>query len=228
MKTTVEQHLYERLLRQPLFQGMSRSDMEQIISGTKIEFCIFKKNQTIAAENAPCVKLFFLLDGSVEARSYSDDHGYVFSEPSSCPYMLQPERMFGLSQHYTKTFIATSACEFLAIHKNEIARLSSQFMIFRINLLNIVSTQSQKLSRLAWHVAATPRQRITRFFLDRCSCPSGPKTVRIKIVRLAEEINDNRVTVSRELNAMQSEGLLTFSRGVIHIPALEKLAMQKP
>ena len=43
--------------------------------------------------------------------------------------------------------------------------------------------------------------------------------------RLAEELNDNRLNISRELNKMQSEGLLQLKRAIIHIPSLEKLMM---
>lgn len=41
--------------------------------------------------------------------------------------------------------------------------------------------------------------------------------------RLAAEVNDSRLDISRALNKMQNEGLLQLSRGRITIPALEKL-----
>jgi DNA-binding GntR family transcriptional regulator len=43
--------------------------------------------------------------------------------------------------------------------------------------------------------------------------------------RLAQEMNDSRLDVSRALNAMQAEGLLRLHRGRIEVPSLERLFM---
>ena len=55
--------------------------------------------------------------------------------------------------------------------------------------------------------------------------PEATKTVHIKMDRLAEELNENRLNISRELNKMQDEGLLQLKRAIIHIPSLERLIM---
>jgi len=43
--------------------------------------------------------------------------------------------------------------------------------------------------------------------------------------RLALELNDSRLNVSRALNRLQSKGLLSLHRGKIEIPLLEHLLM---
>jgi DNA-binding GntR family transcriptional regulator len=43
--------------------------------------------------------------------------------------------------------------------------------------------------------------------------------------RLAVEVNDSRLDVSRALNDMQRRGLLELHRGRIVIPSLERLFM---
>ena len=43
--------------------------------------------------------------------------------------------------------------------------------------------------------------------------------------QLADDLNDSRLDISRALNQMQSNGLLTLHRGRIEIPMLEKLVM---
>lgn len=223
MREAAEQRLYERLTSLPLFQGMSRSDMEQVIEKTRFGFAKYAKNRTVKQEGEPCDRLFFLLRGELRAVSVADDHGYSVEERMLAPAILQPERLFGLTQRYTRTFATATACDFLTLDKAEVVRLSSNYMIFRLNLLNIVSTLSQRTSRLPWRKADTTRGRIVRFFRDRCDRPVGEKTVRIKMVRLAAELNESRGDISAALNALQDERLLTFSRGIIHIPFLEQL-----
>jgi hypothetical protein len=53
--------------------------------------------------------------------------------------------------------------------------------------------------------------------------PAGEKTLNIKMETLATLIAESRLNVSRELNAMQQEGLISITRGIIRVPALEKL-----
>lgn len=43
--------------------------------------------------------------------------------------------------------------------------------------------------------------------------------------RLAEEVNDSRLNVSRVLNRMQEAGVLELHRGRIEIPQFERLLM---
>ena len=94
----------------------------------------------------------------------------------------------------------------------------------RLNLFNILATTAQKAQRMPWrHKADGLRQQIVRFFEERCSRPTGAKTVRIKITQLAAELRESRLNVSQELNRMKAEGLLSFTRGIISIPNLERL-----
>lgn len=214
---------YDLLPTLPLFQGLSKADMGTIVDETKFARRRLAANKTIRQEGEACTALWFLISGHAKSVAHADDHGYTFEEELVTPDVLQPERLFGLVQRYSKTFVTLSACEFLVIDKQEVWRLLDRFVIFRLNMMNIVSTQSQKLSRHPWHVADNTRQRIVRFFEAHISRPAGPKTVHIKITRLAAELNMGKQPVSLEMNKLQDEGLLSFSRATVRIPAFERL-----
>uniref|UniRef100_UPI0040387B96 helix-turn-helix domain-containing protein n=1 Tax=Segatella hominis TaxID=2518605 RepID=UPI0040387B96 len=64
---------------------------------------------------------------------------------------------------------------------------------------------------------------IIRFFEARCVRPGGEKIFHIKMTRMAKELNDSRLDISKALNNLESEGLLHLQRERIFIPALEKL-----
>jgi len=53
--------------------------------------------------------------------------------------------------------------------------------------------------------------------------PAGTKTFFILMERLAQELNDSRLNVSRVLNQLQYEGLVELHRGRVVIPQLERL-----
>ena len=208
----------------PLFQGLTNSELTQIIGQTKFAFRKIAPGKTIHEEGEPCHSMAFLIDGVATAIMSSADHGYSVEETMLAPEMLQPERLFGLTQRYTHTFTALTECDLMEIGKNDIMQLSDEFFIFRINLLNAISIVSQKNERLAWQpMPQDTRGRIARFLALHCTKPTGAKTIRIKMTRLAQETGLGRLAISKELNEMQELGLLDFSRGIITIKAIEKL-----
>lgn len=140
--------LYSQLLSLPLFQGLGKADLEEVVTHTKLGFHKFETGQIIVCENDICNQLHFLLNGQIEVTTVSAGHSYQITESIMAPELLQPERLFGLTQHFSKTFKALSTCNILTVEKDEVIRLSDKFLIFRINLLNILSTYAQKNERM--------------------------------------------------------------------------------
>lgn len=212
------------LLSLPLFQGLSQSDLLRIAETTPLSFAQHPQGECIAKESEACRQLTVLFKGSVEVMAEADDHGYSLTETLKAPLVIEPEHLFGLHQHYRRTYTTAEACNTLSISKQHVITLTQDFMVFRLNLLNIICTQSQRLQRQPWHPQPTDlRQRIIYFFKDRSLRPAGEKVFKIKMVRLATELNASRLDISIALNAMQTDGLIKLTRGYITVPALERL-----
>lgn len=218
--------IFDKLLQFSLFQGMSRDDLELVAGHTRFGFVKVPQGKTVVKEGMACTHLFFLINGTVRVESCSDDHSYAVVEQMQAPYILQPEAIFGYQQRYTQTIVAQMDTNFITIEKEEVVRLSEDFLVFRLNLLNIFATQTQKLSRQPWRrYPQTLRERLVRFFVQHCVYPAGPKTFHILMNQLAGELNDSRLNVSKVLNQMQAENLISLHRGRIEIPLLERLLM---
>ena len=214
----------EQLLELPLMQGMSRSDLNEVVAQTKIGFLKIAKGDDVIVEVAPCTHLYLLVNGSLWVESHSDDRSYSIVEEMAAPNILQPECIFGMTQRYTKTFRAITDCSFIRLEKSEVLRLSTEYMIFRINLLNIICTQSQRSLRIPWRVPAQGiRNKIARFVELHSIRPAGRKEVVVKMEDLAKMIGESRLNLSRELNRMHEEGVIDISRGRFVVHALEKL-----
>ena len=217
-------HLHTTLLALPLFLGMSRNDIAEVVAHTRFGFVKVGRKKTVVGEGDVCDSIYILTSGQINIMSHADDYSYSFSEVIDSPTVIQPERIFGLTQRYSITVTAATACHLIKLSKSEILRLSEQYEIFRLNLLNIISTQGQRISRLPWHpIPKTIHAKIIRFFQSHCLHPVGSKTLNIKMETLAREIGESRLNVSRELNRMHEEGLIQITRGIIRIPAMEKL-----
>lgn len=214
---------FDILLRLPLFQGMSRDDLTEVIAHTKLEFVKVQTHHVIAKEGDRCDQLTFILNGNVTVVTTLNTHS-SFTETLHSPIVLQPERLFGLHQQYTHTFMAATPCQMLIIQKQDIMKLASTYPIFQINLLNILSTKVQKMENRQWMTTPVSlRKRLVNFFVSRCLYPAGEKDFKMRMTDLAHELNCSRLDISKCLNAMQEEQFLILSRGRITIPHLEHL-----
>lgn len=218
--------IFDKLLQFPLFQGMSRDELELVAGHTRFGFSKIVSGKTVVKDGDSCTHLYFLISGTIRVETFSDDHGYRVVELMQAPYILQPEALFGYTQRYTHSFTAQTEASFITIDKEEVVRLSEDFLVFRLNLLNIYATQTQKLNRQPWRqYPQTLRERVIRFFVQHSVYPAGTKTFYILMNRLAAELNESRLEISRTLNEMQHEGLLNLYRGRIEIPSLEHMLM---
>ena len=216
--------LYDHLLRFQLFQGLSRSELLQLAGNTKFGFQKEAAGKVIVKEDTPCQQLFFLISGNLTLSTTSADGAYRLTEQLSAPWMLQPEVLFGAQPRYTGSCCTATACHFITLSKDEVMRLLDDFLIIRLNLLNLFSTLAQKRARQPWRRAPQSlRERFVRFVLDHSTYPAGPKELHILMTRLADELGDSRLDVSRMLNELQAEGWLRLHLGRIEIPSLEKL-----
>ena len=218
--------IYDRLLQFPLFQGMSRDDLEIVAGHTRFGFLKVPAGRQIIHAGDPCTHLYFLINGTLKIETFSVDRRYSVTEQMSSPYILQQESIFGYYQRYTHDFYALTDANFLTLDKEEVVRLSEDFLVFRLNLMNHLATQTQKLIQSQWRRnPLSLRERIVRFLFQHTLYPAGPKPFHILMERLAEEVNDSRLNVSRTLNRMQETGVLELHRGRIEIPQLERLLM---
>lgn len=216
--------LFDQLLQFPLFLGMSRDDLNQIAAHTKFDFVKEDAGSVLISADDSCTGLCLLLTGKVSVDTRSDDGSYLLTEQLSAPVILQPEALFGYNQRYTHTFKALSAVALLRIERSEVVRLTETFLIFRINLLNLLSTQAQKLLHQPWRrCPQNLDERIIRFIAQRCIHPAGPKTLQILMNQLAAEVGDSRLDVSHALNRLNRDGLIRLRRGRIEIPQMELL-----
>ncbi|MBR5690279.1 MAG: cyclic nucleotide-binding domain-containing protein, partial [Prevotella sp.] len=93
-------NIYERLLLLPLFQGMSKADLNSLAGQTKFGFQRFEAGKTIVSEGEICDRLCFLMNGELSVTAEADDHSYSLTETMTAPDILQPERIFGLTQRF--------------------------------------------------------------------------------------------------------------------------------
>lgn len=220
-------HGFERLLQFPLFQGMSQTELVQVVAHTKFNFVKYDCATRVIKTGEACHHFHFLTHGQLQLTT-AYGHGISVSEQVEAPSILQPECLFGLPQRFRSTFIALTPVNFITLDKNEVLHLCETFRVFQLNLLNMISAKSQRLLLIpTLSHPQTLRDHIVNYLVTHCQIPVGEKVFHILMNQLALEVNDSRTDVSRELNRMQTEGLICLSRGRIKVPAIESLSNLK-
>lgn len=216
--------VYDKLLRLPLFTGMSLDELKNIIGKTKMDFDKKAEGMVIVRRGEKSGRMLIILDGEVESVAEADDGSYSLAETLHAPFIIQPEVIFGRFQEFTRTVRTTSPVSTVTIDKGDILTLVSRSLIFRLNMLGIMSTAIQRSRQELWRNNGRDlQQRLISFFRMRCITPVGHKVFKVKMTTLAGILNVSRLEVSHALNAMRARGVIVLSRGKVDIPDLHAL-----
>jgi CRP-like cAMP-binding protein len=213
--------MYEALLQLPLFQGLCTDDFTCIIEKVKFHFRSYSGNEVIMNQGDACNQLAFLLEGNLLSKRTDDKHGFKLIETITAPAIIEPYSLFGMYPYYESTYQAQEEVKLLVIDKSYILSELSNYEIFRLNYLNLLSNRAQVNQRKLWntHIGSL-EEKLANFFLSRCLKPEGTKTLQIGMEELAGLINETRINVSRKLNELREKNIILLRRKEIHIPEM--------
>lgn len=217
--------MYDTLLQLPLFQGICREDLTQILGKVKLHFLKYEAESSIVRDRDVCNKLLFLLNGEVlSTHSFKKD--FVFMEYIPTPYLIEPYSLFGIDVRYKASYIAHTNVDVLEVEKSFVINELLNYEIFRFNYINIISNRAQTLhTRLLKSIPDTAENKIIYFLSLHSTFPSGKKLLRMKMNDLAEHLNETRLNISKALNHFEEKGWVELRRKEIIIPAMEQFFM---
>lgn len=217
--------MFDTLLQLPLFQGLGPEDFTTIIEKVKLHFVKHRSGETFIQSGRPCDQLLFLLKGAADCHTVSPDGKVVFIEQIEAPYVFEPQSLFGMSTRYVSSYTAHGEVHTVSVSKALVMSELFRYDIFRLNYMNIISNRAQTFySRLWESVPAETEKKIAHFLLNHTERPHGEKILKVKMEDLATLLDDTRLHVSRALNNLQANQLVTLHRKEIRIPDLKRLA----
>ncbi len=220
----MENFTLETLTDLPLFQGIGKSELSRFSTSVPHHLVRYKEGETLAGQDMPCHQLILAFQGTIHLQTFSDNKRFTFHERMQAPVALQPEALYGIAPRYTHTFKAQTEVHALVIPKDGITQLFSHFEVFRLNIINLLSTHIYRREKWLWHNPAdSTERRIINFIHSHCIHPAGEKMLEISMNNLGMYLNEPRMNISYALNKMQKDNLILLKRRKIIIPALEKL-----
>lgn len=136
--------MYEKLMELPLFQGVSRDKLSELIEKTPFHFVKYTRGEQIVSVNDVCSHIRFIISGDVHIDIASANMKVVVSETLSGPEVIGPDYLFGRNTFYPFNATALTDCGILQIVKSDFINILMSDKVFLFNMLNMLSRNSQK------------------------------------------------------------------------------------
>lgn len=216
---------YYRLTSLPLFVGLTREDALNMAGQARFDFRKPKQGELIVFETQECSELIFTIQGKLRSSKPAPNGSYTIEEFFSAPTVLQPERLFGRRPRYTCNIYAESDdVQILVVRKQDVRDILFNYMPFHLNYLNYICSCQQLLEQRVWlPEPQSLRERFVRFVQMHCEQMAGRKRIITGMNELAIQLNTTRLNTSRLLHELEAEELLFLQRGVVDIPAVQRL-----
>lgn len=216
--------MYDTLLQLPLFQGLCQEDFTNILDKVKLHFTKHKTGETLVESGTPCDRLVFLLKGEISTTTTSRNETFTFVEHMEAPYVIEPYSLLGMNVTYISSYTARTEVDTISISKAFILTHLLKYDIFRLNYMNLISSRTQNLYARLWEEAPhSLEEKIISFILIHTEKWQGEKILKVKMDDLARCLDNTRLNVSKALNSLQEQNLLSLHRKEIQIPNAEAL-----
>lgn len=137
-------NMYELLMGIPLFSGVTKEKMTQIVGSTKFHFLKYLPDEQFITPGEDCTHIKFLISGDVRLAITNSDARFTVSQTLSAPDVIVPEYIFGRHTNYPCSAKAITPTGILQIEKSEYLKILNSDPIFLFNYLNLLSMNAQK------------------------------------------------------------------------------------
>lgn len=141
--------MYDVLLQLPIFQGVSRNKISELIEKMKFHFLKYPDGEKIVTSGEECNHLKFLISGEIRSELITQNEKMRITELIQAPNVIAPDHLFGRDTYFPANLYAVGTVGIMQIEKSSVIQMLQEEPIFLINLLNILSRRSQKALALS-------------------------------------------------------------------------------
>ncbi|WP_416197410.1 MAG: Transcriptional regulatory protein [Sporanaerobacter sp.] len=202
-----------------LFKNISKEEIEALLNEISYNINTYKKDEIIALEESKCTNLGMILEGKVEVQKIFPSGKVIALNNFSEGNIFGEALVFSEKNVYPSTIVSTDDTKIMFVQKNDIIKLCSRNDKFLNNFMTVLSDRilmlSGKIRNLSYE---TIRKKVANILLEEYK---KQKTVFLTLPysrkKMAEMLNVQRPSLSRELINMKEEGIIDFDRNVIKI-----------
>ncbi len=216
--------MYEILLGLPLFSGVSRERLSQVVGMAKFHFLKYLPGETIVRAGEQCTHIKFIISGQGRFTVSNHDGRFLVSQTLTAPDVIAPDCLFGSVTSYPCTGVAIEPTGILQITKADYLKILNLDQIFLFNYLNILSMNAQKSTQGILAVTTgNLEDRIALWIVALTQRRGTDITLTCRQRDLYSHFGVQRTSLIPTLESLRERGILTYSQNEIRINSREML-----
>ena len=136
--------IYDTLLELPLFKGVSRVKISEIVGLAKFHFLKFEPGTQFVQAGAPCTHLVFVLAGKVRMTTRLQNSAITVGQTLTGPSIVSPDFLFGMKTTYPFSVTAIDTASVVQLSKSDYLKILNADQVCLLNSLNYLSMNAQK------------------------------------------------------------------------------------
>lgn len=216
--------MYDILMQLPVFQGVGRPKISEIVEKIKFHFLKYQPGAQIARRGEECTHLKFLISGNIRSEMTNNNGKIKVSEEIHSPNVLAPNHMFGRNTSYPADIYAVDETGIMQIDKASFIQMLQNEPIFLINLLNIISRRSQKSIETFLSLSSGDMKEKLAFWVLSFT---QRKSTNIRIICKQKDLYSffgvQRSVFMNALNELKEEGVIDFTNREIIVLDRDRL-----
>ena len=210
--------MFELLMNLPLFRGVSRSRIAEVVGSAKFHFLKYPKGETVVRAGEECTHLAFVISGSVRSEISNSSKRFSVSQTLKAPSAIAPDFLFGRTTRYPGTVVALTDCSILKISKVDYIRILNADQVFMFNFLNTLSVNAQKaLDGILALTSGGQDERIAFWIIDLTQPGSEDIELTCKTRDLCNLFSVQRNVFDAACHEMEQRNLIRYSPRKIEI-----------
>jgi len=209
-----------------LFGCFGASEIDDLFANDQYKIKRYTKNSVVYLQNERCKSLDIILEGEVFVQKIDAEGNTLTIYNFVSGDVIGENLLFSNRNNYPMTIIAKYNSTILHVKKELILRLCQENIEFLNNFLQSISDKTLILTdRINALTLKSIRQSIAEFLIQEYNLQKNLK-IKLSMTKkeLAEKMGIQRPSLSRELNKMRRDGLITFDSKYITINNIEQLS----
>lgn len=216
--------MYDIMMELPLFKGVSRERISEVVGNTKMHFLKYLAGENIVQPAQACTHLKFIISGHVRSAIANSGNRFTVSQTLTSPDVIAPEFLFGRSTHYPCTATAIDTVGILQIDKNDYIKILNSDRVFLYNFLNLLSMNAQKgVDGILSFTTGSLDERLAYWIIALTQSSGSDVTLTCRQRDLYLLFGVQRSSFMATLDSMKERGYIDYEPGVIHVTDRSKL-----
>ncbi len=217
--------IIEALARCPLFRGIDKASIGQVMSQVNYRMVHYDKGDVYALEDDPCRNVDIVVSGELSTRMTGQSGKYVDVTRLRPGNVVAPAFIYAEAPRFPVNVDAATPVEVLRMIPDEFKSLVDRNAAIRWNFIGLLSNINHFLTdKVRFLSLLTVRERIATMLLREAK-RSGSREVVLDKSRqeLADSFGTQKVSLIRCLTAMRDEGAIAIDGKRITIVDAAKL-----